>query len=64
MSADHVREISELHDQHSPYHDQLYFAFRQAAEVCRAVTRLQHIAEMIDLALEIDEVPDSTRNLV
>lgn len=64
MSAGHVREISELHDKASPYHDLLYFAFRQAAEVCRAVTGLQPTAEMLDLALEIDKVPDSTRNRV
>jgi hypothetical protein len=64
MSMPHVREIKELQDRQSPYHDQLYFAFRQAAEVSRAVPHLHGTAEMLDLALEMDAVPDSTRNLI
>lgn len=64
MSANHVREIGELQDRTSPYHDPLYFAFRQAAEVARTVPHLRGTAEMLDLALEIDAVPDSTRNRI
>ena len=62
VSARSANDISELRDRSSPYHDQLFFAFRQAAEVCRGVGSLQTTAKIIDHALESADVPDSTRN--